>query len=116
MIDSTRLLSTKETTLLRRNQTPCLSSHAASASSVDPSFILMIACSAVAPSLPPVAIGPRLTTAGSGVAAAVAGLAAGLASASAGLAVSVGDAVSLGGNCGGATTTWFDLGGTTSVF
>src|SRR6185503_20204923 len=113
MIASTRLLSTKETTLLRRNQTPCLSSQAASASTVDPSFIFMIARSAVAPSLPPVAIGPWLTTTGTGV--AVAG-AAGLASASAGLAVSVGDAVSLGGNCGGATTTWLDLGGATSVF
>lgn len=97
VIASTLLLSRKETTPLRRNQMPCASSHAASASTDDPSFILMIACSPLATVLPPVAIGPLLSAAGGAVVVAGAtGLASGLASASAGL--SAGDAVSAGAN------------------
>src|SRR5215213_3426710 len=93
VIASTLLFSTNETRPLRRNQTPCASSHAASASTVEPSFILMIAYSLVVVCLLPVAIGPLLSAGGGGVAGA-AGL--GLGASAAGLAVSSGLGVGAG--------------------
>src|SRR6185369_15622570 len=112
VIASTLLFSTNETRPLRLNQMPCASSHAASASTVEPSFILMMARSPVAAtSLVPVAIGPLLSAAGGGVAAGAAGL--GLAT---GLSVSPGLGLSLGCTWlfAGTSATWLGATGLVS--